>query len=180
MRKASSTNCTLTPRQWSGIGITLLLLALFVGLLEVSAQTTDTVQSDETPAGDESVAALGAPNEAGAKVYANSCSVCHGVTGLGLAEAKEAFPADHRHCQRCHKSGNPPSMTLATIEMRQHDLFDIGEPPAIRGEGTLASHATPEALRAYLEATMPRYRPGSLSDDEYAAVTVYLLHLNDR
>jgi hypothetical protein len=120
------------------------------------------------------------PGEDGAAVFAANCAVCHGATGLGLAEAKEAFPADHRQCHRCHKPGNPPTMSLIQIEARQHDLFSLGEPPALRGENTLAATVDPAALRDYVQATMPRYRPGTLTDAEYLAVTEFLLQLNGR
>lgn len=116
----------------------------------------------------------------GAEVYAANCSVCHGATGRGLVEAKTAFPPDHRDCSRCHKRGNPPTMTLREIETRQHDLFDIGVPPPLKGEGAMAAYAPPEALRAYIAAAMPRYRPGSLTEMEYEAVTEFLLELNGR
>ncbi|HEX7005169.1 MAG TPA: c-type cytochrome [Trueperaceae bacterium] len=116
----------------------------------------------------------------GAALFAANCSVCHGATGLGLEEAKLAFPPDHRDCSRCHKRGNAPTMSLRQIEMRQHDLFDVGEPPPLRGVGSLAAHAPPEAVRTYISAAMPRYRPGALSQEEYAAVTAFLLALNGR
>ena len=71
-------------------------------------------------------------------------------------------------------------MTLRQVEMRQHDLFDIGVPPPLLGEAAMAANAPPEALLAYVSAAMPRYRPGTLSDAEYAAVTEFLLELNGR
>lgn len=71
-------------------------------------------------------------------------------------------------------------MSLQQIEARQHNLFDIGDPPALVGDGAMAAVAAPEALRDYLKATMPRYRPGWLADEEYDALTAYLLRLNHR
>jgi mono/diheme cytochrome c family protein len=116
----------------------------------------------------------------GARVYAESCSVCHGATGMGLEEARQAFPEDHRRCERCHRPGNPPVMSLAEIEARQHDLFAIGEPPRLVGRDALAATVAPAALRAYLRAAMPRYRPGALSDIEYDALAAFLLDINGR
>jgi hypothetical protein len=71
-------------------------------------------------------------------------------------------------------------MSLAEIEARQHDLFDIGEPPRLAGPDALAATVSPAALRAYLQAAMPRHRPGALSDGEYNALTAFLLDLNGR
>lgn len=159
----------MTRLGWPALLLVLLLLTA-MALIEVGAQSGG---SNEPTTPEELT-------EEGAAVFAAHCSVCHGATGLGLVEAKEAFPADHRRCQRCHKPGNPPTMTLAQVELRQHNLFDVGTPPPLRGEGALASHAAPEALRAYVEASMPRYRPGTLSSDEYDAVTDFLLQLNGR
>jgi mono/diheme cytochrome c family protein len=116
----------------------------------------------------------------GAAVFSVACSVCHGATGMGLDEARKDFPPDHRRCYRCHRPSNPPTMALAQIEARQHDLFSIGEPPPLRGSGAFAAAASPAALRAYLAAAMPRSRPGSLSPEEYDALTAYLLYLNGR
>ena len=102
----------------------------------------------------------------GAETYAAHCAVCHGDTGLGYAEAKLAFPVDHRSCTRCHRPGNERTMSFETMMERQHDLFDLGDPPALRGPGTLAGLGADAALFAYTRATMPRYDPGRLSDDD--------------
>jgi mono/diheme cytochrome c family protein len=47
----------------------------------------------------------GAPDAVlrGAATYDWNCAVCHGDTGLGYAEARLSFPADHRTCTRCHR-----------------------------------------------------------------------------
>lgn len=66
------------------------------------------------------------------------------------------------------------------MEARQHDLFSIGEPPPLKGPTALAAHASAPALRTYLEAAMPRFRPGILTDEEYDALTAFLLQLNGR
>lgn len=111
---------------------------------------------------------------AGAEAYAANCSVCHGDTGLGYEEAKLSFPADHRQCTRCHRPGNEREMSFAEMNRREHNLFDVGDPPAVRGEGALRAFPTDEALAGYLRATMPRYQPGRLSDDDYAALVAFL------
>ena len=111
---------------------------------------------------------------AGAAAYADNCAVCHGDTGLGYDEAKLSFPTDHRTCTRCHRPGNEREMSFATMMERQHDLFDVGDPPALRGAGALASFPSDEALFAYTRATMPRYQPGRMTDDAYGAVVAFL------
>jgi hypothetical protein len=117
---------------------------------------------------------------AGATLYDLNCAVCHGDTGLGYAEAKLAFPADHRTCTRCHRPGNPITMSFETMMERQHDLFDVGAPPALRGDDALAAFTDPIALWAYTGATMPRYQPGRLADVEVRAIVAFLWHANGR
>jgi mono/diheme cytochrome c family protein len=156
-------------------GLTAIALAFtFAGIVTLAAQFA--LSQASPPSAD----ARSSDIAFGARFYAESCSVCHGATGLGLAEAREAFPEDHRRCERCHRPGNPAVMSLAEIEARQHDLFDIGEPPALVGGDALAATVTPVALRAYLQAAMPRHRPGALSDSEYDALTAFLLDINGR
>lgn len=117
----------------------------------------------------------------GAALFDRNCAVCHGDSGLGLQEARAAFPQDHRHCTRCHKPNNPVVMSLEQVheEGRDHDLFPIGDPPPLRGEGALASLRTPTALFHYTRATMPRYRPGTMRDEEYLDVTAFLAYVNE-
>ncbi|HZJ08721.1 MAG TPA: hypothetical protein VFD39_03435, partial [Trueperaceae bacterium] len=119
---------------------------------------------------------------AAAELYAWNCAVCHGETGGGLEEAKLAFPPDHRDCTRCHRPSNRVVQPLDQPFIG-NDMFSIGEPPALHagdsGEA-LAAVAEPAALHAYIAATMPRYDPGRLSDEEYWALTALLLHMNDR
>ncbi|MDF1522358.1 MAG: cytochrome c, partial [Trueperaceae bacterium] len=116
----------------------------------------------------------------GAELYDRNCSVCHGDTALGFAEAKLAFPADHRTCTRCHRPGNPTQMSFEEMMLRQHDLFDVGAPPALRGPAALERFGDPVALWAYTGATMPRYQPGRLAPTEVRAITVFLWHANGR
>lgn len=114
----------------------------------------------------------------GAALYDQHCSVCHGDTGLGFAEAQLAFPADHRTCTRCHRPGNPIRMSFDEMMLRQHDLFDLGVPPALRGPDALKAFSDPIALWAYTDATMPRYQPGRLEATEVRAIVAFLLHAN--
>ena len=112
----------------------------------------------------------------GAEVYDLNCAVCHGDSGLGFAEAKLAFPETERKCTQCHKSGNPKLIDWKTI--RDNDMFDVGTPPALRGSERNPQFANALVLYTYLKATMPRYEPGRLSNDEYLDVTAFLLSIN--
>ncbi len=116
----------------------------------------------------------------GAELYDRNCAVCHGDTGLGYAEAKLAFPADHRTCTRCHRPGNPMEMSFEEMMLRQHDLFDLGAPPVLRGPDALQAFTDPIALWAYTGATMPRYQPGRLEATEVRAIVGFLWHANGR
>ena len=110
----------------------------------------------------------------GAVAYDQNCAVCHGDTGLGYEESRLAFPADHRSCTRCHRPGNAREMSFETMMERQHDLFDIGDPPALRGPGTLMAFTDDAVLLAYTRATMPRYQPGRLDDAGYADLVAFM------
>lgn len=93
--------------------------------------------------------------ERGAAVYAFSCAVCHGPTGLGFEEAQAAFPEDHRNCFRCHRERNPPQMPASEI-MGSVLAFSLGEPPPLADAARLARFGTAGALLHYVRATMPR------------------------
>lgn len=119
----------------------------------------------------------------GQELYLLNCAVCHGRTGGGIAEAKLAFPADHRNCTRCHRPTNRVVQPL-TQPFEDNNMFSIGEPPALHAVPdagpTLAAVADPSALLAYVSATMPRYDPGRMTPEEYTAIAAYLLALNGR
>ena len=112
----------------------------------------------------------------GAETYDLVCSDCHGDSGLGIAEGRASFDPAHQRCERCHKTFNAP--TKANTKLSEKNSFNIGEPPALRGDGVLAHFANAATLHAYLRAAMPRYAPGTLSDEEYLDVTAFLLEVN--
>ena len=129
---------------------------------------------------DDLIVGAGAQVARGADVYDRNCAVCHGDSALGFAEARLAFPQDHRACTRCHKPNNPQVMSLEQVveEGRDHNLFPVGDPPPLRGGDALAALQDPVALFHYTRAAMPRYRPGTMTDQEYLDVTAFLLAVN--
>ncbi len=112
----------------------------------------------------------------GAEVYDLVCSDCHGDSGMGIAEGRLSFLPDHQRCEGCHKPFNAP--TKANVELSERNSFNIGEPPPLRGDGVLAHFGNASVLYSYLQATMPRYDPGILSDEDYLDITAFLLELN--
>jgi len=114
--------------------------------------------------------------QAGSHTFHVVCATCHGPTGAGFREARDAFIPDHRDCERCHRPGNPPRW--AAIMVRANDSFSLGHPPALRGTDLLQRLNTPSKLFAYLKAKMPRYDPGKFDDRSYVQLTAFLLALN--
>lgn len=125
--------------------------------------------------------------EQGHQLFALYCAACHGKTGGGLAEARLAFPASHRRCESCHKPGNPDrqaemknSFELMRGPVAVGNAFAIGEAPALHGPGALNAFGDAAALRAYIQAAMPRHAPGSLSVAQSEALSRFVLELKTR
>jgi hypothetical protein len=51
--------------------------------------------------------------------------------------------------------------------------------PAVIGETTLAKFTDAAQLNAYVRATMPYWKPGSLTEEEAWSVTAFILREND-
>lgn len=113
---------------------------------------------------------------AGAQTFHLVCATCHGPTGEGLAEARMAFVPSDRHCESCHRPGNPPRW--ADLSVRANNSFSIGHPPPLRGTDLLQRFDTPSDLFHYIRGAMPRYDPGKLSERSYVQLTAFLLALN--
>ena len=134
-----------------------------------------------------SLAFAGTPAEnalaSGASLFRWHCAVCHGASGAGLAEARELFPPGDRQCTRCHKEGNPVIMPLDQM-IGDTMMFPIGTPSVLSSAhdpASLGAFPTGEVLYAYIRATMPRYHPNSLTENEYRQITYFLLQgLNER
>jgi mono/diheme cytochrome c family protein len=158
---------------WQNVHIKFLGLMLMLAVsMVMSAVTTVQAQDDDDTV---TLTTLSEQLEHGAINYDIHCGSCHGDTGLGFAEAKLAFPEDHRTCHYCHRRNNPPQMSMETMTNR--NAFDIGEAPALRGEDTLTGFGNAQALTYYIQATMPRPFPRKLADETYVAITLHMLDL---
>jgi mono/diheme cytochrome c family protein len=160
----------------------LAVLALLLLLLALAAAKDQKGQGEvlrdhsQVPSAVNLVPAGSAQVKQGARLYDEHCAVCHGGSALGFAEAKTAFPKDHQRCERCHKRNNPAHLPMSAINA--HNVFSVGEPPALRGPGTLAPSAA--SLYAFIHTQMPRQAPGSLSQAAYLELTAFLLALHHR
>ncbi|WP_376790184.1 c-type cytochrome [Thermoflexus sp.] len=106
--------------------------------------------------------------ERGAAVFARRCSTCHGDRGQGLTdEWRATWPPTHQNCWKANCHGTRPypenGFTLPRVV-----------PPLI-GPNTLQRFATAADLYAYIRARMPFHAPGSLPEEDYRAVTAFLL-----
>lgn len=108
----------------------------------------------------------------GEQYYIFVCQACHGDIGRGLtAEWLAQWAPQDQNCWqvKCHASSHPP------------DGFTIPYtvPPVI-GDDALLTYRTAFDLYNYISHAMPYHAPGSMLDEEYWAVTAYLIRENRR
>ena len=132
-------------------------------------QPTPTIDRLATPVMPESPTQL----DIGRNSYYHNCMPCHGDQGQGLTdEWRAVWVEDHQNCWEhgCH-GGH-----------RDDEGFRIPrDVPALTGSPqALARFSTAGDLFDYLRRTQPPQRPGDLSDDDYWALTAFLLHENGR
>jgi cytochrome c len=150
-------------------GIALLFAGLFfdsgsAGSAQVAVTPTpDRLAQPTLPA---------SPSQAdhGAQVYWLSCLPCHGDKGQGLTdEFRTTYPPEEQYCweRGCH--GEVPYEQGFTIPMKI---------PAVIGQSALAKFSDAAQLNAYIRATMPFWKPGSLTEEEAWRVTAFLLREN--
>jgi mono/diheme cytochrome c family protein len=154
------------------VGIALLIAGLFfdAGMIgPVNAQvdvtpTPDRLAEPTLPA---------APSQAdhGAQVYWLSCMPCHGDTGQGLTdEFRRTYPPEEEYCWESGCHGANPYESGFTLPKKV---------PAVVGESTLAKFTDAAQFNAYIRATMPYWKPGSLTEEEAWRVTAFLLRQNN-
>ena len=154
------------------LGIALLIAGLF---FDAGIADTVRVQADVTPTADRLAEPTlpAAPSQAdhGAQVYWLSCMPCHGDRGQGLTdEFRATYPPEEEYCWESGCHGANPYEGGFTIPKKI---------PAVIGETTLAKFADAAQLHAYIRATMPFWKPGSLTEEESWRVTAFLLRQND-
>ena len=102
----------------------------------------------------------------GAQLFWLYCQPCHGDQGQGLTDEWRAqYPEEHQNCwgRGCHaESPYPEGFTLPTSV------------PAVIGEESLSRFASVGQLYHYIRLEMPFEYPGSLTEEEYLAITAFL------
>jgi mono/diheme cytochrome c family protein len=152
-------------------GIALLIAGLF---FDKGIADSAEVQVDVTPTVDRLVQPTlpAVPSQAdhGAQVYWLSCLPCHGDRGQGLTdEFRKAYPPEEEYCWESGCHGARPYENGFTLPMKI---------PGVIGGSTLAKFADAAQLNAYIRATMPFWKPGSLTEEESWRVTAYILRQN--
>lgn len=163
----------------------ILLLLISPGLLLMLSATTlqgrffsNGSSSTPTPLATPTFDRLARPTlpalprqaDLGAQVYWANCLPCHGERGQGLTEEfRQTYPPGEQYCwaRGCH--GPRPYESGFTLP--------TSIPPVIAPNG-LAKFQTAGSLHAYIAAAMPWWKPGSLSEEDYWAVTAFLLRAN--
>lgn len=111
--------------------------------------------------------------EVGRVSYYHNCMPCHGDEGQGLTdEFREIWEDDHQDCwaRGCHGRGGEGEGFLLPTNI-----------PAVAGSpGTLSRFPSSDDLFLYLSDTHPPQRPGTLTEEDYWALTAFLMAKNGR
>lgn len=111
--------------------------------------------------------------EQGRHLYWLNCMPCHGDRGQGLTpEFRSLWEEGHQNCwaRGCH-AGRPGDQGFPLPKTI---------PALVSSSANLLSLANAEELFAYLHTTHPPQRPGDLPEEEYWAITAYVLAENGR
>ncbi len=106
----------------------------------------------------------------GAQVYWLFCLPCHGDRGQGLTdEFRQTYPPEDRNCwtKGCH--GERPY---------EHGFTLPKQIPPLIGPGALSRFSNAYQLKTYIQATMPYWKPASLTDEQAWQVTAFLIRQN--
>lgn len=102
----------------------------------------------------------------GQTVYNSWCVTCHGDRGQGLTAWRPTWPPERQNCSvpKCHGLAHPPDGFYMPMDA-----------PPIMGPTALARFETAHDLFEFISERMPFQEPGVLSDEEYWALTAYIL-----
>lgn len=127
-----------------------LALTLFMGCGGAAAPPATPASTPEASSAPASPAATeGDQASRGGKLYATHCAGCHGANGEGNEKAPAVVGA-----KALPLDAQPPSKARTSKFHTGADVF------------------------AFVKAAMPPKKPGSLTDDEYAAILAFALKAN--
>lgn len=141
----------------SRIMLGLLTIGLLASLVILGAKGTVAQSATTDQAGQ------------GEQVFAQRCKPCHGDVGQGLAKWRLTWAPEDQNCtqSKCHALNHPPDGFYMPVDA-----------PPIIGQNTLSRFPTARELDDYISKKMPFDKPGELSDQQYWAVTAFLLREN--
>ncbi len=178
---------------WIFSGLPLLSLALILAACQAAVRQIKSPVPKDTPTPSAPLPSSPAPSapvtlaarlaqpplpahptqlEQGRYLYWLNCMPCHGDKGQGLTDEFRALYVEDADCwaRGCH-GGRTGDQGFPIPHM---------VPAIISSTGTLPPFATPQQLFEFLRATHPPQHPGLLPDDQYWAITAYLLDQNGR
>lgn len=156
------------------LGIALLTAGLFfVGGTAASvnqqAMPTPTLSADDRLA-KPTLPAEPSQADLGAQDYWLYCLPCHGDQGQGLTqEFRETYPPEEVDCWQSGCHGKTPY---------ENGFILPTKVPALIEHTALAKFTDAAQLNAYIRATMPFWKPGSLSEEDAWEVTAFILREN--
>jgi mono/diheme cytochrome c family protein len=158
--------------------LTVLLAACGLLLWLHVARPAVWAQQDETTPTPDPLAIPELPEnptqvDLGRVSYYYNCMPCHGDQGQGLTdEWRATWVDDHQNCwaRGCHSNRlEEEGFPIPTVV-----------PPVAGTVYTLIDFSTPDSLYDYLQSTHPPQNPGILTEEDYWALTAFLLSENDR
>lgn len=103
----------------------------------------------------------------GAQLYWLHCQPCHGDQGQGLTDEWRAqYPPEDQNCWNSGCHGDRPYESGFTLPTAV---------PPVAGDDSLRQFGTAGQLYIYIQSVMPYQDPGNLTEEEYLAVTAFLL-----
>ncbi len=154
----------------------LLLLSFFLIAENFSYPVYAQVLTSSTPTFDPlaepSLPENPSEYELGRYWYWYHCMTCHGDIGQGLTdEFRALWPEDHQNCwaKGCHGGQrDDPGFPIPTVV------------PPLVSQAKLARFSSFQTFYDYLKSTHPPQYPGTLKDEEYQAIALYVFDMNNR